>query len=350
LTFTTGALPADIPTFTADGSSPVPGYLIFSTGQYGIAIDNTGRVVWYHRFEGGPGLNFMAQPNGRFAAKPPTLTVGDIEPWLELDPSGNVARTITCQRGLQSRFHDLLAEPNGSVWIMCDETRTMDLRASGGLSQARVTGTTVQHLGPNGELLFEWSPFDHFAVSDLEPFELAGANINWTHGNAIDIDRSGNLIVSFRNLGEVTKIDSRSGAVIWRLGGRRNDFRFVDTPIPAFARQHAARITADGSLLLLDNVGNVSASRAERYVLDESTRTARLANSYGSLPDVVTQIGGSVQAIAGGRTLVSFGTEGRIEEYDASGRVTWRINGNIGYVFRAQRILSLYAPGIGTSR
>ena len=58
----------------------------------------------------------------------------------------------------------------------------------------------------------------------------------------------------------------------------------------------------------------------------------------------------SVQAVAGGHTLVSFGTAGRVEEYDADGRVVWHIDGNAGYVFRAQRILSLYAPGVGTAR
>jgi hypothetical protein len=62
----------------------------------------------------------------------------------------------------------------------------------------------------------------------------------------------------------------------------------------------------------------------------------------------VTQIGGSVQDLPNGRTLVSFGTAGRVEEYDATGRVTWRISGSAGYIFRAQRIRSLYAPRVGT--
>ena len=76
----------------------------------------------------------------------------------------------------------------------------------------------------------------------------------------------------------------------------------------------------------------------------------RRVHSYGSIPGVTTHIGGSVQPLAGGRTLVSFGTEGRVEEYDAQGRLTWSTQGNAGYVFRAQRIRSLYAPGVGTAR
>ena len=69
--------------------------------MYGVVIDNTGRVVWYHRFVNGPGLSFMAQPMGRYLARPPTPAVGDMEPWVELDPLGNVTRTMGCARGLQ---------------------------------------------------------------------------------------------------------------------------------------------------------------------------------------------------------------------------------------------------------
>ncbi len=102
-----------------------------------------------------------------------------------------------------------------------------------------------------------------------------------------------------------------------------------------------------GTFVILDNIGNASESRAERHLVNEMARTARLIHSYGSNPGVTTRIGGSVQPLAGGRTLVSFGTEGRVEEYDAQGRLTWSIQGNAGYVFRAQRIRSLYAPGVG---
>jgi len=350
LELTTASLPADLPRYAAGGSDPLPGYVVFAAGAYGIVIDNTGRVVWYHRFPGGAGLNFMAQPTGRYVARPPTPQSGDVEPWVELDPLGSITRTLTCARGLPSRLHDLIGEPDGSYWIMCDETRTTDLRDLGGVAGARVTGTVVQHVAADGGLLFEWSPFEHFAITDVDAAERMGTSVNWMHGNALDFDSDGNLLVSFRNLGEITKIDTRTGAVIWRLGGRRNEFTFLDVPLPAFAHQHGVRSLGDGALVILDNIGNPSESRAERYVVDEAMHTARLAQSYGSVPGVVTQIGGSVQPLWDGRTLVSFGTEGRVEEYDDEGRVTWSIQGNAGYVFRAQRIRSLYAPGVGTAR
>jgi hypothetical protein len=39
-----------------------------------------------------------------------------------------------------------------------------------------------------------------------------------------------------------------------------------------------------------------------------------------------------------------------VEEYDATGALTWLIEGNPGYVFRAQRIRSLYRPGVDGAR
>ena len=347
LSLTTGALPADLPNYVASGSSPSSGFVTVAAanGKYALVIDNTGRVVWYRFFSHGVGLNFMAQPTGHYVLRPPTPTAGDVEPWVELDILGNITRTLTCNGGLQNRPHDLILQSDGGYWIMCDETQVMDLSALGGVVGARVTGTVIQHIAADGSVLFQWSPFDHFDIQDLDPADRTGATVNWTHGNAVDLDTAGNLVVSFRSLNEVTSIEVPSGIVRWRLGGLRNQFTFVDTPMPAFVHQHAARVGRDGEIALLDNIGNPNESRAERYSLDEATHTARLMQSYGSRPGVKTEIGGSVQPLDGGRTLVSFGTAGRVEEYDSADHLQWRIEGNPGYVFRAQRIQSLYHPG-----
>lgn len=350
LAFSTSALPADLPRFNAGGDDPSPGFVVFGTALYGQVIDNTGRVVWYHRFPTGPGLNFMPQRNGRYVARPSLPDTSVREKFIEIDPLGNVTRMLGCLGGLRPRLHDLISEPAGSYWIMCDEVRTMDLRSDGGVQNAQVTGTVIQHIGANGELLFQWSPFDHFAITDLDPASRLGSAVNWTHGNAIDLDTDGNLIASFRSLNEVTKINVTTGNVLWRLGGNRNDFTFVDSPAPAFVRQHGVRAYAPGRLVLLDNMGNPVESRAERYVLDPELKTARLVQSYGSVPGVMTPIGGSVQHLPEARALVSFGTMGRVEEYDDAGRILWRIEGNAGYVFRATRIASLYSPGVSGTR
>jgi hypothetical protein len=352
LAFETGTLPLDLPRYTAEGTDPSPGYVVFGAGSYGLVIDNAGRVVWYHRFPQGAGLNFQAQPNGRYAARPPAAA-GVVGNWIEIAPTGELTRTLGCSGGLQPRMHDMIALPDSGYWLLCDEVRTVDLSAQGARRDARVSGTSVQHRSASGDMLFAWSPFDRFAI-ELDVLDAADRNaavINWTHGNALDLDVDGNLVVSFRNLSEVTKIDTRTGAVIWRMGGVHNQFTFDDVAErPVFTRQHGVRALGGGQLLLLDNLGESLGSRAERYVIDESRRSARLGSTYASAAGLVAQVGGTTQALGGGRTLVSYGSGGGVEEYDADGRVVWRLTGNPGYVFRAQRIRSLYRPGAGDPR
>lgn len=345
---TTGSLPADLPQYHAAGSAPRPGYVLFSIGWYGVVIDNTGRVVWYVRFDEGPSLNFQAQPNGRYIARPTTLDQSDVEPLVELDPLGNVTRRLGCARGLRPRFHDVLLEPGGAYWLMCDETRVMDLSGVGGVAGAQVTGTVVQHIDPAGGLAFEWSPFDHFDITDVDEETRSGPSVNWTHGNALDLDADGNLLVSFRSLSEITKIDTRTGEILWRMGGLRNQFTFPDAG-PAFLRQHGVR-AANGELVLLDNFGEAEGSRAERYVLDEAGRTARLTGVYSPTSATRAYLGGTTQSLPERHILVAFGDGGAVAEYDGEGALVWQIEENVGYPFRAQRIGSLYHPEIGLAR
>jgi hypothetical protein len=349
LALTTGPLPGDLPQYSAGGPAPSAGFVAFSTGLYGIVMDNQGRVVWYVRFEGGASLNFQAQPNGRYVARPATADPAPVMPLVELDVLGRPTRTLGCAGGLRPRFHDALVEPDGGYWVLCDEVRVMDLSGIGGAASAEVTGTVVQHLGPAGELLFQWSTFDHFELTDLPLEDRLGATVNWTHGNALDLDAEGNLYLSFRSLSEVTKVDTRTGEVVWRLGGLRSGFAPPGGGVP-FLRQHGLRVASTGELFLLDNFGEAEGSRAERYRIDPGAGTAVLVGTYVPAPATRAILGGTTQPLPGGGVLVAYGNGGRLEEYDAAGTRVWEVQGNAGYVFRAQRIGSLYHPGVGLHR
>lgn len=343
---TTGPLPADLPVFTAGGPDPYPGYVVFQSGSYGLAIDTSGRVVWYHRFPSGPGLNFQVQPNGRYVARPP----GGSGLWTEVDPMGTVTRTFGCASGMATRFHDVIVEAGGGYWTMCDDVRRLDLSALGGRVDALVSGTAVQHFSASGSLLFSWTPFDHLNIADLDPFERGNAAVNWTHGNALALDDEGNLLLSLRNLSAVLKIDTRTGAVLWQLGGAASQLAAINGTMPLFIRQHGLRLAGPNRFVLLDNLGDPARSRVEWYEVDELNRTARLIGDVGTADGVVAQQGGSTQLLPEGRVLVAYGNGNRVEEYDADGRLVWRIHGNPGYVFRAERIGSLYHPGQPLSR
>jgi hypothetical protein len=349
LTFTTGPLPAGLPSFSAGGSDPSPGLVAFALGTWGLVIDNAGRVVWYRALPGGATLNFQPQPTGHYFTSPTNAAPGELRAWVEFDQLGSIVRTFGCAGGLRSRFHDLLAEPDGAYWILCDETRTLDLSAIGGVSGAQVTGTVVQHVGADGTARFQWNVFDHFALTDLEPASRNGPIVNFTHANALDFDANGHLLLSFRSLSELTSVDTATGAVRWRMGGPANQFTFSEAGAP-FTRQHGLRSISPGRLQVLDNLGQQDGSRVEAFDLDEATRTVSRTAAMAPRPSVTAVLGGATQRLPGGRILAAFGNGNRVQEYDASGNVVWEIRGDAGYVYRATRIASLYRPGHGTPR
>jgi len=129
LELTTAALPGDLPHFTAGGAGPDPGFVALAAASYGVVVDNSGRVVWYRHLPDGPTLNFQIVAAGYYASSPVTPAVGDPRPWVLLDVLGNEVGRLGCLRGLSSRFHEIRVEPDGSAWLLCDETRTLNLAA-----------------------------------------------------------------------------------------------------------------------------------------------------------------------------------------------------------------------------
>ena len=121
-------------------------------------------------------------------------------------------------------------------------------------------------------MLFDWSPFDHLEVelSILDPADRDAAVVNWTHGNSLDLDADGNLLVSFRNLNEVTKIDTRTGAVLWRLGGTHNQFTFEGAETAtASSHQHGVRAVGVDERAAARQPRRRERQQAERYTIDE---------------------------------------------------------------------------------
>jgi len=150
-------------------------------------------------------------------------------------------------------------------------------------------------------------------------------------------------------MGEVRKIDARTGDIIWRLGGRNNQFTIMNDPLGGFSAQHSGRILDNGNLLLYDNGLRHSPpeSRAVEYRLDATNRTATLVWEFRHNPPIFTPIVGSAQRLLNGNTLVGFGAAGSVTEVDRSATAVWEgefrtVSTAVGTFYRATRIVSLY--------
>lgn len=339
LTHSTGPLPDWLPDVSSTGSPAEDGLIGMAHPEGGFIVDNQGRVRWYITSVDPVLNNFQAHPSGEY-----TMFGRDDQTRLYkvLDERGEVVGTRGCV-GYETRFHEIRVMPEGDYWVLCDRDIPTDLSARGGSSDGSVTWTVLQHVGAQGDLLFEFDTSEHFTLDDVNPETIDGAdNVNATHGNAIELDAEGNILLSFRSLNEVTKVDGSTGEVVWRLGGRANQFT-IDDPTRNFMRQHGLRLVEQGIVQLLDN-GTEAPSRLVRYLIDEQALTAKLVLEYAHASNAISLVGGSTQVLTGKGALVSVGRAGRVAEVDDTGAQTFELTGlENQYIFRAFRIPSLYA-------
>ncbi len=343
----TDSLPANMPVFTLTASNiPSPGYVMLgltptptSGPSAAVIANNGGEIVWYRQFDG-PVTDFQRQPNGKFTAY---STLNGVSRFFEMDALGNIVNEYSAQTTAETGVHELRVVGT-DYYLYATDFRTMDLTGIGGLSNARVRGMTIEG-NTTGSSPFRWSTFDHFLVADAQSdIPLTGANVNPWHANAIEIDADGDLLVSFRNMDEVTKIDKETGAIIWRLGGENNQFTFVNDPLNGFSHQHGIRRLANGNILLFDN-GNLHVppvSRAVEYTVDENAMTAQMVWEYRNASMLYGFALGFAHRNEDGRTLICYGTVQRILEVDAFGSISWDLSIPNHFPYRAFRINSLY--------
>lgn len=97
------------------------------------------------------------------------------------------------------------------------------------------------------------------------------------HVNAAIIDSDGNYLLECRHASCIIKVDSKTGKVLWQLGGKRNQFKPIGDDFLWFAGQHSPILLKNGNIAIYDNQG-VNGNKKSRmviYKLDEANRTVR---------------------------------------------------------------------------
>jgi hypothetical protein len=168
----------------------------------------------------------------------------------ELDEQFEEVRShrLTGDKASSTDFHDSTLFPDGSALLMGYDYLTRD----GGVW----TDAIIQRVDPAGEATFTWNSKDH--VDEAEGLVDRTAH-DYAHINSMQELPSGDVVASFRNLSQVMLIAGsdhdghEQGDVIWRLGGLRNDFEFIDDPHAGPCAQHAAEFLPNGHLMIFDN-------------------------------------------------------------------------------------------------
>ena len=308
-------LPNDFPEASVTQSNnPTPGYIFLSNfsiennnpyGNYLMVLDNSGNPVFYRKMSANC-FDFKMQPTGLI-----TYFNSATGKFYGMNSSFVVVDSFTCGNGYVNDVHELLVLPNGNYWLLADDIEKVDMSqiVPGGNPNAMVTGIIIQELDKKGNVIFQWRSWDHFKITDATHEDLTAASIDYVHSNAIDIDKDGNILLSSRHIDEITKINIQTGDIIWRLGGKNNQFTFLNDN-EGFSHQHAVRRIANGDITLFDdgNFHNPSYSRGVEYKLDEQNMTATLVWQYRNNPDIYAFAMGYVQRFDNGNSLIGWGT------------------------------------------
>jgi hypothetical protein len=184
-----------------------------------------------------------------------------------------------------------------------------------------------------GKLLFQWKARDHVQPSDsyapLPEGDSAHLPYDYFHANAVGLAADGNIIASSRHLWTTFKINRKTGALMWRLGGKKSDFQIDEKA--KFAWQHDFRQRRDGSYSVFDNGNGVTKvhdySRGLVFKLDETARTSTFVAEYVHPLKLSAPTQGAFRELIDGGSFIGWGQMPYFTEHNADGSV--RLAGNL---------------------
>lgn len=335
-------LPAIFPDFNINiSNNPGPGNYFMSGSYFGsqsitytIILDTLGMPIYYQKHaDNSIARGFTRQENGflSFYSRDQYSYEGK---HVILDSTYNVLKEIDALNGFYLDPHELIINEDGSYWILAFDIREVDMSViiNGGHPNATVIGCVIQHISESQNLLFQWNSWDHFEITDCDTLfvDLRDQTIDYVHANSLALDYDGNVLLSSRHLNEITKIDVNSGSIIWRWGGKNNQFTFQEEA--RFYGQHTIRFNeASNTYTLFDN-GNwhlPPVSRGLEFELNQNQLNANLIQSFDHDPVIYSDAMGGMQRMSDGNTIVNWSKNlsGYIfNEYDEDGNIIFEIS------------------------
>jgi hypothetical protein len=309
---------------------PSPGYVFCDLqgkpSGYLYAFDNFGTPVFYREFSGEV-KNFKPHEEGFL-----TYYDKELQAYVKLDGFYDPVDTLRMGNGYNADMHEFVPLDNGHVLMLAYDYMSMDLSQifPGGEVDAMVTGFIIQELDMDGNVVFQWRSWDHLEVSDTY-LDCTTSVCDYAHANSLDMDSDTSILISTRNLSEVTKIHRSTGEIIWRMGGKNNQFIFTNDSIN-FSGQHTVRKQQDGNITMLDNGLDIIPlrSRGLVYEVDEEVKTVIKVKEFLHDPDVYAYVRGNMEKLSTGNYLIYWGTfldqsGAPVSEYDQSGELSFEV-------------------------
>ncbi|MCS6991505.1 MAG: aryl-sulfate sulfotransferase [Chitinophagales bacterium] len=270
--------------------------------------------------------------------------------FIMLDSNYLPIDTFQMKNGYIADVHEFVIFPNGTHYMLCYDPQIVDMTVYNPSYHpaATVIGCVFQKIDAAGNVLLQWRSWDHIDIMDASNIFFQNPIVDYVHANAIFEDWDGHIWLCSRHLSEVTKIDANTGNIIWRFGGKKNQFTFINDN-NKISFQHDAHRLPNGNMLLFDNgvYHNPPLTAVKEYVLDEVNKTATLVWSYSRVigsSKVFSKAMGNVQRLSNGNTFICWGLTiaqpgaPKFTEVDVNNQVVWELTLNSAdAVYRAQR-------------
>ena len=175
-------------------------------------------------------------------------------------------------------------------------------------------GDYIVEVARDGKVVWEWKAWEHLDPETDRITALQDGRKEWTHANSVRENADGSLLVSFRNISTVVRIDRATGKIVWKLGA------------PPLSGQHAPYELANGNILLFDNGPHrLDESLPFSRAIEIVPATKAIAWTYQE-PQTVNFYRprtSNAQRLPNGNTLINEGVFGRFFEVTANGDVVW---------------------------
>ncbi|HVL26697.1 MAG TPA: arylsulfotransferase family protein, partial [Acidimicrobiales bacterium] len=252
---------------------------------------------------------------------------GDGE-WVVVDQTYTEVARVRAGNGYATALDDMTITPWHTALVL----------ASGPAAGGQVRESVVQEVDIRSEqVLFEWHSHEHVGVDESVAPRPATGPYDYFHATSVDLDEEANLLVSARNTSAIYRIANPGGEVLWRLGGRRSDFRMG--PGATFAGQHDAGLPAEGQVAMFDNGPPGRPSRGLVLAVDTPSMAATVHQELAHPHGRHAASGGNLQLLDGDRVFIGWGSLPSFSEFAGDGRLLYDARfagGNTSYrAFRA---------------
>jgi hypothetical protein len=319
-----------------DAARASPGFTLFApaAGDGTVyLIDLQGAVAHEWKMPYPPGLYGYLTPKGRlfYNGKIPNETFLGRSPFkggvaLEADWNGKVLWEVRHR----DHHHDGRLLKNGNVLLLCaaelpdDVARQVRGGRAGSEEKGKMWADYLVELTTEGRTVWEWRSWEHLDPAVDVITAVQDDRSEWTHGNAIVELSDGDLLVSFRNISTIVRIERQTGKITWKLGA------------PSLSGQHAPTPLPNGHILIFDNGPHrLDQSFPFSRVIEIDPATNQVAWKYQEpvAQNFYSPRISNAQRLPNGNTLINEGSFGRFFEVTPAGEVVWEfVNPHFGPV------------------